>query len=170
MGWYPYPAVNPPNVPYHLSYPPARPPGASYYPPHSVAPYYPSHYPAGPPSTPHYPPDPIASSLSQPLVEDDGRKSGSPSDDDEDILYPTISDFLKQLATTETGSDFHYFTNYTDGFHQKGFYRINQLADESFSVKDMMESIVNLKEGTARLIKKWAVKQVKKIRKGKGKK
>lgn len=131
-------------------------------------PHFPPHHLAGPSSTPHYPPYPVASTSSR-LLDREGER-GSPSDDDEDVTYPAISEFLEQLATTETETDFHYFTNYTEDFHQKGFYHIDQLADKTFTVKDMTESIVNLKEGTARVIKKRAVKKVKQIRKEKGKK
>jgi len=140
----------------------------------TITPYYLPHHPVGPSSVQHYPPYPTAGSSSDPLTEEGGR--GSPSDEDkdkdkdEDVTYPTISEFLKQLGATEAATDFHYFISYTDSFHQKGFYRINQLADETFTIKDMMESIENLREGTAREIKKRAMKKVKQIQKGKGKK
>ena len=68
-----------------------------------------------------------------------------------------------------TESGYHYFTNYTDSFHEQGYYRVDELADDSFTVEHMMEIIKYLKEGTARVIKKRAVKKVRKVRKGKGK-
>lgn len=91
---------------------------------------------------------------------------GSPSDDDNDVQYPNVSTFLTELTKTE--GNFHYFENFTDAFHESGFYRIDQLADESFTVNDMLKSIAHLKEGTARVIKKRAVEKVRRIRKGKG--
>jgi len=118
----------------------------------------------------HYPLYSIADSPSGPLPAECGSPSDEDEDEDEDVTYPTISEFLKQLGAMETGTDFHYFTSYTDSFHDKGFYRINQLADETFTVKDMMASVVNLREGTAREIKRRAVKKVKQIQKAKHKK
>ena len=174
-GWFQPPVVSPPGMPYYHPYPPVGPPGAPYYPSHSmasppIAPYYLPHHPAGPSRSPHYPPYPVASSSSNPLTGESERRSPSNEDEDEDVTYPTISEFLKHLGTVETDTDFHYFTSYTESFHQKGYYRIDQLADENFTIKDMMESIANLREGTAREIKKRAAKKVKQIQKGKGKK
>ena len=102
---------------------------------------------------------------SNPLVGKETR--GSPSDNEQDLEYPTISDFFEELMTTESGS--HYFTTYTEFFHNQGYYRIDQLTDESVTVEHMVKIIEQLKDGTARVIKKKALEKVKRIRKGKGK-
>lgn len=68
-----------------------------------------------------------------------------------------------------TESGHHYFTTYTPFFHDQGYYQIDQLADESFTVEHMVEIIDQLKEGTARVIKNKALEKVRRIRKGKGK-
>ena len=65
----------------------------------------------------------------------------------------------------ETDSTEHYFTNYTEAFRDNGYYRVDQLADENFTVGHMMEIIHHLKEGTAWVIKKRASDKVKRIRK-----
>ena len=70
----------------------------------------------------------------------------SPSNDSEDLEYPAISNFFKELTATENGH--HYFMNYTDFFHKQGYYHINQLADESLTVEHMMKMIEHLRDGT----------------------
>ena len=70
----------------------------------------------------------------------------------------------------KTASTEHYFTVYTEAFHNNGYYRIDELADVGLTVGHMIEIIDHLKEGTARVIKSKALDKVKKIRKGKGKK
>ena len=89
----------------------------------------------------------------------------SPSDGDENLRYPTVTEFFAEL--TETESSEHYFTNYTEAFRENGYYRVNQLADENLTVGHMMEIIDHLKEGTAWVIKNKALDRVKKIHKHK---
>ena len=91
----------------------------------------------------------------------------SPSNDSEDLEYPTISNFFEELTASENGH--HYFMNYTDFFHKQGYYRINQLADKSLTVEHMMKMIEHLRDGTAQVIKMRVVKKVRQIHKGKGK-
>jgi len=69
--------------------------------------------------------------------------------------------------TTESGH--HHFTDYTDSFNDQGYYRLDELGDESLTAEHMLEIIDNLKEGTARVIKKKALEKLQRIRKGKGK-
>jgi len=154
------------NMPYYMPYPTAGPSNAPHYLPHPFA---------GPLNVPYYPSHPITSASiisSNPLVNEGVRRSPSNNDDNNDngdngdnIQYPSISEFFTELTKNEGG--FHYFENYTDAFHQSGFYRIDQLADETFTVNDMLKSIEHLKEGTARVIKKRAVEKVKRIQRGK---
>ena len=78
-----------------------------------------------------------------------------------------ISDFFEELMTTK--SNRHHFTDYTDSFNDQGYYRLDELGDESLTVLHMTTIIKNLKEGTARVIKKKASEKLRRIRKGKGK-
>ena len=139
-GWTPYPT---PSAP--VRYPPYALPNLSNSPP------YP--YPKSPFDVPFGPP-----------TEGDLRFL---SDSDEDLQYPTITEFFEELAETESSE--HYFTNYTEAFHENGYYRVDQLADEGLTTGHMTEIINHLKEGTARVIKNKALDKVKRIRKGKGK-
>jgi len=68
-----------------------------------------------------------------------------------------------------TESDNHRFTDYTDSFNDRGYYRLDELGDESVTAEHMVIIIENLKEGTARVIKKKALEKLRRIRKGKGK-
>ena len=131
--------------------------------PSAPAPYPPYTLP-GPSNAPSYMPYHTDHSFNSP-TEGDCR---SPGDSDEDLQYPTTAEFFAELMETESSR--HYFTNYTDAFHDKGFYRIDQLADENLDVNHMMEIVEDLKEGTARVIKTKALAKVKKIRKTRGKK
>ncbi|KAF9653507.1 hypothetical protein BDM02DRAFT_3225543 [Thelephora ganbajun] len=143
-GWPPYLAPGSSNI---LPYPPWPVPGPSH------TPFHPLH----PPSVPsNVPTNPSANEEAPP----------PPSDDDRDFEYPTISDFFEGLMATESGR--HYFTNYTDSFHNQGYYRVDELADESLTVEHMVKMIENLKDGTARVIKNKALEKVRQIRKGKG--
>jgi len=144
-AWFPYPAAGPSNVP---PYPSWLIPGPSH------APFHPPHPPI---VYPNIPPN---------LPTNEGTRR-SPSEDGQDYEYPTISDFFEELTTTESG--YHYFTNYTDSFHGQGYYRVDELADESLTVEHMVKIIEHLKDGTARVIKNKALEKVRKIRKGKGK-
>jgi hypothetical protein len=144
-GWFPYPAAGPSNIQPYPSWPI---PGPSH------TPFYPSYPPAIHPNIP-----------SNPLTNEVSCRS--PSDDDQDFEYPTISDFFEELMTTESGR--HYFTTYTDSFHDQGYYRVDELADESLTVDHMVNMIEQLKDGTARVIKNKALEKVRKIQKGKGK-
>ena len=144
-GWTPYPAFDMP-VPYHL-YTTSSSANAPHYSPHFTK--SPSDVPPGP-------------------LTEDGQIHRSPSDDDEDIQYPSITEFFTELE--KTSSSEHYFESYTAAFHDNGYYRIDELADEGLTVGHMMEIVNHLKEGTARVIKREAMNKVKKIHKGKGRK
>lgn len=136
------------------------------YPPSSPPVPYPPPTLAGPSSGLSYPPylikNPFDVSFSSPIEQD----CKSPSDDEEDLHYPAINEFFMEL---ETENDEHCFTDYTNAFRSNGYYRTDQLADESLTVDHMVKIIDHLKEGTARLIKNKALNKVKRIRKGKGK-
>ena len=140
-GWTPYPTSSPP-----VPYPPYTLPNLSNAPPYPYLTQSPFSIPSNLPA------------------EGDIR---SPSDSDEDLQYPTISEFFAELMETESSE--HYFTNYTEGFHDNGYYRVDQLADKSLTTDHMTEIVNHLKEGTARVIKKKALDKVKRIRKGKDK-
>jgi len=144
-GWLPYPTAGPSNI---QPYPPWPTPGPSH------LPFYPSYPPA---IHSNIPPNPLTNEITH----------GSTSDDDQDLEYPTISDFFEELTTTENGH--HYFTSYTNSFHEQGYYRVDELADESLTVDHMVNIIDQLKDGTARAIKNKALEKVRKIQKGKGK-
>ena len=143
--WPPYSGAGPFGGP---PYPPWPTPGPSY------TPFHPQYPPTTHPGVPPNPPS------------DDGTHN-SPSDDEPDLKYPLISDFFEELMTTE--SDHHHFTNYADSFNDQGYYRLDELGDESVTVEHMVMIIENLKEGTARVIKRKALEKLRRIRKGKGK-
>ena len=142
-GWFPHPMTGPSNVPPYPAWPT---PGPSH------APFLPS-----------YPPTIYPNALPNPPAGESA--SGSPSDDNHNLEYPSVANFFKDLMTTE--GDHHYFTNYTDAFHKQGYYRVYQLADKSLTAEHMTEIIGQLKEGTARIIKSRASEKVRQIRKGK---
>ena len=139
-GWMPYPAWNA-----QAPYPPYGFPGSS------NAPSYPPHSTNTPSNIP----------------DEGGLSHRSPSDDDDEIEYPSVAEFLVEL--TETESSEHSFTNYVEAFRNEGYYRVDELAAEDLTVGHMVEIIDHLKEGTARVIKRKALAKVKKI-KGKDKK
>jgi hypothetical protein len=130
-------------------------------------PPYPSWPIPGPSHAPFhrpYPPAVHADIPSNPLADEGTHRS---SDNDQDLEYPTISDFFKELMATESG--FHYFTNYTDSFNEQGYYWVDELTDDSLTVEHMMKIIGHLKDRTAQIIKNKALEKVRKIHKGKGK-
>ena len=144
-------------------YPPGPFPGWTPYSfPSALAPYPPYTLP-GPSNAPSYPAHHADHSPS-PATEGD---HGSPGDSYKDLQYPTTAEFFAELMETE--SHRHYFTDYTEAFHDNGFYRIDQLADENLDVNHMMDIIDHLQEGTARVIKKRALAKVKKIHRSGGK-
>jgi len=116
-GWNPYLAARFLNMPPGPSYPVSGP---------SSAPFYPL-----------YPTPPYAGTLPNPPTNE-GR-CRSPSDDGQSIEYPTISDFLAELTTADRSH--HYFSNYTDYFHQQGYFHLDELADESLTAEHMMGMI-----------------------------
>lgn len=145
-GWFPHFQPGPSNLSSYPSWPTPNPTYGPFLPPYPPATY--PNIPSGPP------------------IDDDAPKS--PKSEGQDFEYPTISDFFEDLMKTE--GDRHYFTNYTEYFHDQGYYRIDQLADESLTVEHMVKIIGQLKDGTARIIKNRALEKVRQIRKGKGKK
>ena len=136
IGWLPYPTAGPSNI---QPYPPWPTPGPSH------LPFYPSYPPA---IHSNIPPNPLTNEITH----------GSTSDDDQDLEYPTISDFFEELTTTENG--YHYFTRYTNSFHEQGYYQVDELADESLTVDHMVNIIDQSKDGTARAIKNKALEKV----------
>jgi hypothetical protein len=118
----------------------------------------------GPPHPPFYQPYPPAASLGSSA----NNITTSPSDDDEHIEYPTITDFFGDLMDTESYR--HNFTEYTNTFNQQGYYRVDELADESVTSEHLVKIIPNLKDGTARVIKKRVAEKVKQVRKAKARK
>jgi hypothetical protein len=122
---------------------------------------YPPYALPGPSNAPPYPPyhikSPFDTQSNSPAEGDQTQRS--PSDDDVGIQYPTIADFFAEL--TETESNEHYFTTYTEAFHNNGYYRVNKLADKDLTVGHMMEIIDHLKEGTTWVIKNKVLNKVK---------
>jgi hypothetical protein len=139
------PNVNPPYL-----YPPGPFPGWPPYPVPSAPVPYPPYTLPGPSNPSSYPPYLTDNSINSP-AEGDRR---SPGDGDEDLHYPTITEFFAELMETESSE--HYFTSFTDAFHNNGYYRIDELVDEDLTVGHMVDIIGQLKEGTARVIKKKA--------------
>ncbi|KAF9785386.1 hypothetical protein BJ322DRAFT_1108826 [Thelephora terrestris] len=157
------PAFNSPHMPGPFAGWPFHPmPGPS-----SISPFmWPipgaSHAPFNPAQSPafHF-------NTSNPPVDEDLPRS--PDSDDQDLEYPTIATFFEELEETE--SNRHHFTNFTEAFYEKGYYRVDELANESLTVEHMVEIIEYLKDGTARLIKSKAETKVRQIkRKSKAKK
>ena len=144
MGWNPYLAATAMNMP----------PG-------------PLYTTAGSSTTPFYPPHPTAahSNIPQNLVTNEGTCQLS-SDDDQAVKFPTIPEFLEELSANDHGS--HYFTDFASGFHQHGYFSVDELADESLTAEHIVAMIPGMKDGTARVIKSKALVKVRKI-KGKGK-
>ncbi|KAF9778370.1 hypothetical protein BJ322DRAFT_1025084 [Thelephora terrestris] len=143
VGWNPYLTAGPSNVP----------PG----------PLYPTPGLLNPPFYPPYPPTSHANNFSD--TPADKRRHRSPSVDDQHIEYPSVSEFLAELEAADRGH--HYFTNYTDFFHEQGYFHLNELADASLTTEHMMDIIPDMKDGTAHAIKNSALARVKKL-KGKG--
>jgi len=54
-------------------------------------------------------------------------------------------------------------------FHNKGYYQINKLVDEDLTVSHIVEIIDDLKEGTARVIKKGCWMRLKRSIRGRTK-
>lgn len=103
-----------------------------------------------------------SSGPSNPLPDDIAPES--PSDNEEHFEYPTIDDFFEGLMITENNR--HNFTDFTESFHEQGYYQIDELADESVTVGHMVNIISGMRDGTARVIKKRVLEKVQKIRKG----
>jgi hypothetical protein len=152
-----------PNLNHPYVYPPGPFPGWPPYPVPSAPVPYPPYTLPGPSNPLFYPPYLTDNSINSPAEGD----HGSPGNSDEDLHYPTIAEFFTELMETESSE--HYFTSYTDGFHDNGYYRINELVDEDLTVGHMVNIVDHLKEGTARVIKRKASDKVRRIRKGKGK-
>ena len=121
-----------------------------------------------PPMLPFYPPGypypPQTHPTTGPPVNE--QRYRSPSDDAGSVEYPSISEFLAELDSTSRGH--HHFMTYFSSFSEAGYYHIDQLADASLTPEHMIDIIPNLRDGTARAIKKQALEKVRQI-KGKGK-
>ena len=85
------------------------------------------------------------------------------SSDEDNIQYLSIDDFVRELS--EVCPFGHYFADVTADLQDHGYLTIDQLADPSLDVEHMMKLSPDLKEGTAHLIKKKAIKKVKHIQK-----
>ena len=129
---------------------------------------YPPYTSTSPSNVPPYPPYPTKSHSSFPPNSPTERDQTyrSPSDDDNSLRYPSIAELFTELMETESNE--HHFTNYTDAFHDNGYYRVNKLTHEGLTMTHMMEIVDHLKEGTIQAIKKKALDKVKRICKGKG--
>ena len=129
-------------------------------------------YPAwnAPAPYPQYGPPSPSNALPYPPHSTDGPSSlshRSAGDGDNEIEYPSITEFFTELMETESSE--HYFTSYVEAFRDEGYYRVDELAAEDLTIGHMVEVIPQLKEGTARVIKRKALAKVKKL-KSRGKK
>jgi hypothetical protein len=114
---------------------------------------------------PFYSPDTTTSYTNiPPNPPADKERYRSPSNDDQSVEYPTISDFFVELETTDRGN--HYFTNYTNLFNQHGYFHLDELAVDSLTAERMVEIIPGMTDGTARAIKTKVSLKIKKIKGG----
>ena len=100
-GWNPYAMAGSVSVP----------PGPSY----QIPP--PSHPATSMSNTPFYSPH---STIQYNNNNGNPENHQQPSDDDEDVEYPTITAFLEELEVNDR--DHHYFTHFTEAFHQHCYY------------------------------------------------
>ncbi|KAJ6462460.1 hypothetical protein C8R45DRAFT_1026837 [Mycena sanguinolenta] len=138
-----------PSVPFAY-YPP--PPG--YMPPHA----YPSYYHPVPPPPPAAP-QPSASKPSSSTLH---HASSIDSQDDDNITFPKMDDWLRELNAAD--EDGHQFDSFAPALHANGFMRVYQLADERDGVGLLTKICPEIKIGTASLLVKRAKKECNTLR------
>ena len=123
------------NLHVHLPYAP-NPFGAGWTPYSTFNPLasYPPYTSTGPSNVPPHPPYPTKSHSSFPPNSPTERDQmhRSPSDDDNSLWYPSITEFFTELMETESNE--HHFTNYTDAFHDNGYYCVDELTDKGLTM------------------------------------
>lgn len=131
--------------------------GLSTYPPWSMSllPHTPFY--------PQYPPTTHPDAVPNPPINKE--TSQSPDDDDQHFEFPSIVDFFDNLTITE--SSHHNFMDYVVSFHEQGYYDVDQLADKSLTAEHLVQIIPDLKDGTARVIKRKATERVRQVKKAK---
>jgi hypothetical protein len=79
------------------------------------------------------------------------------------LSFPTIQNWLQSLDAGPRGADGHNFAQYAPHFHENGILRLHEIADESFSRKDLLAICPGMNFGTANILLMYARHDVKTI-------